>query len=453
VEVAFVPFGERDGKSTRDYLDKIRAAVKGIPGAQITVDQEQGGPPTGKPINIEITGDDYTQLINVAEKFEKYIDSLQIGGIEDLKSDVSKNKPEVTVEIDRKKANAEGISTQQIVNEVRFALFGVEASKFKDFEDDYPIMLRYKYDQRNDVQALMNARITYRDMNMGGQIRQVPLSSVATIRYSSTYGGIKRKDEKRIVNLFSNVLTGFTPNEVVAQIQEAANTFPTPEGVSIKLTGEQEDQKETSDFLLKALLMSVAIILIILVLQFNSFGKPLLILTEIVFSVIGVLLGFAIFGMTFSILMTGVGIVALAGIVVRNGILLVEFTDELMKRDLPLREAIIKAGKTRMTPVLLTATATILGLIPLAVGLNMDFVTLFTELNPHIYFGGDNVAFWGPLSWTMIFGLAFATFLTLILVPCMYLLLERSREKLLGRKRKFEEIHEEEVEYETADII
>ncbi|HYG39680.1 MAG TPA: efflux RND transporter permease subunit [Cytophagales bacterium] len=453
VTVAFVPFGERDGKSTVEYLDKIRESVKGIPGAQITVDQEQGGPPVGKPINIEITGDDYTELILVSEKFERYLDSLQIGGIEDLKSDVSKNKPEITVQIDRIKANAEGISTEQISNAVRFALFGIEASKFKDVDDDYPIVPRLKEEQRNDIQALMNLKITYRDMNMGGQVRQVPLSSVADVKYSSTYGGIKRKDQKRIVSLYSNILTGFTPNEVVAQIQDAVKSFNVPDGVGIALTGEQEDQKETSDFLMLALLVSTGLILIILVAQFNSIGKPLLILTEIIFSVIGVLLGFALFNMTFSILMTGVGIVALAGIVVRNGILLVEFTDELIIRGLPLEQAIVKAGKIRMTPVLLTATATMLGLVPLAVGLNMDFVTLFTELNPHIYFGGDNVAFWGPLSWTIIFGLAFATFLTLILVPCMYLILEKSRERLLGRKRKLEEVHEEEIEYETADII
>ena len=452
VTVAFVPFGERDGKSTVKYLDRIREAVKGIPGAQITVDQEQGGPPVGKPINVEITGDDYTQLIQVSEKFERYIDSLQIGGIEELKSDVSKDKPEIVVEIDRKKANAEGISTGQILNEVRYALLGIEVSDFKDVEDDYPIVLRYKYDQRNDIQALLNARITYRDMNMGGAIRQVPLSSVADVKYSSTYGGIKRKDQKRIVSLYSNVLTGFTPNEVVAQIQNAANEFPTLDGISIALTGEQEDQKETMDFLLMALFISTGLILIILVAQFNSLGKPLLILTEIVFSVIGVLLGFAIFNMTFSILMTGVGIVALAGIVVRNGILLVEFTDELIIRGLPLREAIVQAGKTRMTPVLLTATATMLGLIPLAVGLNMDFVTLFTELNPHIFFGGDNVAFWGPLSWTIIFGLAFATFLTLILVPCMYLLLERGREKILGKKRILVEEKDDINKYEVAEV-
>lgn len=454
VAVAFVPYGEREGKSTQIYLDSIRQAVKGIPGTQITVDQEQSGPPVGKPINIEITGDDYAQLIKISEDFEHYLDSLQIPGIEELKSDISKNKPEITVNIDRVKANAQGISTSQILNGIRFALFGVEVSKYKDVEDDYPIVLRYKYDQRNDIQALMNTKITYRDMNMGGIVRQVPLSSVADIEFTSTFGGINRKDQKRIVSLYSNVLSGYTPNEVVADIKGAAADFDLPSGVNIALTGEQEDQKETSDFLLLAMFISSGLILIILVAQFNSIGKPILILTEIVFSVIGVLLGFVLTGMTFSVLMTGVGIVALAGIVVRNGILLVEFTDELINRGLSLREAIVQAGKTRMTPVLLTATATMLGLVPLAVGLNMDFVTLFTELDPHLYFGGDNVAFWGPLSWTIIFGLAFATFLTLILVPCMYLILEKGRMKIIGKERKtIAEIRKEEEEYENLEVF
>ena len=454
VSVAFVPFGERDGKNTLVYLDSIRSAIHGIPGAQITVAQEQSGPPVGKPINIEITGDDYTQLINISEDFEQYLDSLNIPGIEELKSDVSKHKPEITVSIDRKQANAMGITTQQILQGIRFGLFGVEASKFKDVEDDYPIVLRYKYEQRNDIQSLMNARITYRDMNMGGQVRQIPLSAVADIHYSSTYGGIKRKDQKRIVSLYSNVLTGYTANEVVADIRQAAAQYPTPAGVNIALTGEQEDQAETMNFLSLALMISVGLILIILVAQFNSIGKPLLILTEIFFSVIGVFLGFALTGMTISVLMTGVGIVALAGIVVRNGILLVEFTDELMARGYPMLKAIVEAGKTRMTPVLLTATATMLGLIPLAVGLNMDFVTLFTDLNPNIYFGGDNVAFWGPLSWTIIFGLAFSTFLTLILVPCMYLLLERGRKKIVGKDRvSTAELLKEEEKYADVEVF
>jgi multidrug efflux pump subunit AcrB len=259
-------------------------------------------------------------------------------------------------------------------------------------------------------------------MNMGGMLRQVPLSAVATVEYSNTYGGINRLNQKRVITLASNALPGYAPNEVVEQVQTAINNFGNRDGVEIVMTGEQEQQKETQSFLGMAMLASIGLIILILVTQFNSTSKPIL----------GVLLGFAIFNMDFSVVMTGIGVVALAGIVVRNGILLVEFTDLLRSKGVPLKEAIIEAGRTRMTPVLLTAGATILGLIPLAVGLNMDFAKLFTEFNPHIYLGGDSVAFWGPLSWTMIFGLGFSTFLTLVLVPAMYLLNERIKVKVFG---------------------
>lgn len=422
VTVAFVPFGKRDGASTVAYLDKIRAAVKGVPGAEITVEQEQGGPPTGKPINIEITADEFEQLTIVSKDLKRYLDSLAIPGIEELKSDMQTNKPEIVIEIDRERANREGISTAVIGKELRDAIFGTEVSKFKDSKDDYPIQLRYAFDQRNNVNALMNLKITYRDMNMGGMIRQVPLSSVAKVTYGNTYGGIKRKNQKRLVTLSSNVLSGYNANEIVGKIQKAVKNYQLPADVNVSMTGEQEKQKETGAFLGKAMLISFGLIFLILVTQFNSISKPLIIFVEIFFSIIGVLLGLSIFKMSISVVMTGVGVIALAGIVVRNGILLVEFTDLLMEQGMEYKDAIIEAGKTRMTPVILTASATILGLIPLAVGLNIDFVSLFSELNPHIHFGGDNVAFWGPLSWTMIFGLSFATFLTLILVPVMLLI-------------------------------
>jgi len=422
VTVAFVPFGKRDGASTVAYLDKIRAAVKGVPGAEITVEQEQGGPPTGKPINIEITADEFEQLTIVSKDLKRYLDSLAIPGIEELKSDMQTNKPEIVIEIDRERANREGISTAVIGKELRDAIFGTEVSKFKDSKDDYPIQLRYAFDQRNNMNALMNLKITYRDMNMGGMIRQVPLSSVAKVTYGNTYGGIKRKNQKRLVTLSSNVLSGYNANEIVGKIQKAVKNYQLPADVNVSMTGEQEKQKETGSFLGKAMLISFGLIFLILVTQFNSISKPLIIFVEIFFSIIGVLLGLSIFKMSISVVMTGVGVIALAGIVVRNGILLVEFTDLLMEQGMEYKDAIIEAGKTRMTPVILTASATILGLIPLAVGLNIDFVSLFSELNPHIHFGGDNVAFWGPLSWTMIFGLSFATFLTLILVPVMLLI-------------------------------
>lgn len=435
VTVAFVEFSERNGESTAKYLELIRNATKGIPGAEIIVDQESSGPPTGKPISIEIKGDDINQLIKVGGDLKKYLDSLAIPGIEELKSDVQSNKPELVVEVDRERANREGISTAQIGGELRTAVFGKEVSKLKDANDEYPIMLRYQQNQRASIEAIMNLKITYRDMNMGGQIRQIPLSSVASVKYANTFGGIKRLDDQPIITISSNVLNGYNANQIVAKLDKVLKRYNIPAGVTLKMGGEQEEQKETGAFLGTALLVSFGLIFLILVTQFNSISKPVIIISEIFLSLIGVFLGFMIFNMEISVMMTGVGIIALAGIVVRNGILLVEFTEILIKEGMPYRDAIIEAGRTRMTPVLLTATATMLGLVPLAVGLNIDFAELFATGNPHIFFGGDSVAFWGPLSWTMIFGLGFATFLTLILVPVMLYSVEGLKVKLkMGSK-------------------
>lgn len=432
ITVAYVDFEKRDGGSTMAMLKKIRESIGTIAGAEIVVEQERNGPPVGKAVNIEIRGDEFESLVSTATKLKTYLDNKKIAGVEELKTDFISSKPEIIIKIDRERANRFGISTAQIGMALRGSIYGTEASKFKDENDDYPIMVRVKKLDANNLDALLNMRITYRDMVAGGMIRQVPLSSVASAEYSNTYGGINRMNQKRVITLASNVLAGYQPNEVVSQVNAAIESFDKPSDIQVIMTGEQEQQAETGAFLGNAMLASLALILIILVTQFNSITKPLLILSEIFLSLIGVLLGFAIFNKDFSVVMTGIGIVALVGIVVRNGILLVEFTDLLREQGATLKAAIIEAGRTRMTPVLLTASATILGLVPLAVGLNMDFATLFSELNPHIYFGGDNVAFWGPLSWTMIYGLGFATFLTLILVPCMYYLNEKFKARVYG---------------------
>ena len=430
ITVAYVAFEKREGESTLEMLKKIRANIGTIPGAEIIVEQERNGPPVGKAVNIEIRGDEFNSLVKTASELKTLLDSKKIPGVEELKTDFISSKPEIIIKIDRERANRFGISTAQIGMALRGSIYGTEASKFKDENDDYPIIVRIKKLDANNLDALLNMRITYRDMVAGGLIRQVPLSSVASAEYSNTYGGINRLNQKRVITLASNVLPDFAPNEVVSDVQSALDAFEKPSDIQVIMTGEQEQQKETGAFLGNAMLASLALILIILVTQFNSISKPLLILSEIFLSLIGVLLGFAIFNKDFSVVMTGIGIVALVGIVVRNGILLVEFTDLLREQGATLKDAIIEAGKTRMTPVLLTASATILGLLPLAVGLNMDFGTLFSELNPHIYFGGDSVAFWGPLSWTMIYGLGFGTFLTLILVPCMYYLNEKFKSRV-----------------------
>jgi multidrug efflux pump len=439
VTVAFVEFIDRKGAKTQPVLDGIRESVKGIPGVEITVDKERNGPPTGKPINIEVSGDDLEVLGVTANALKKYLDSLDIAGVEELRSDLESSKPELIIVVDRERAQREGISTAQIGAEVRAAVFGKEVSKFRDANDEIPIQLRYDEVNRKDVDRLINARITFRDMNAGGAIRQIPLSSVAGIEYTNSYGSIKRKNQKRVVTLSSNVLGGYTANQVVAQINKALKDFNVPEGYSVVMTGEQEEQAESGRFLSNALLISIGLIFMILVIQFNSINKTLIILSEIVLSIIGVLLGFIITGMNMSVIMSGIGIVALAGIVVKNGILIVEYIDSMVAQPgTSLKEAIVQGGKIRMTPVMLTAFSTILGLIPLAVGLNIDFGKLFTDLNPNIFFGGDSATFFGPLSWTIIFGLAFATFLTLILVPVMYYVTERNkiRKKYIIRKLK-----------------
>ncbi|MGZ3872608.1 MAG: efflux RND transporter permease subunit [Mucilaginibacter sp.] len=440
VTVAFVEFGKRNGKDTKKVLANIRAAVQGVPGAKISVTQENSGPPVQKDISIEIIGDNLDSLVKTGERLKSYLAKQNIAGIENLTADVQSDKPTIVFDVDRERANREGISSGQITTNLLTAVLGQKAADFRNTkEDDYQIKVRALENQRGDIDALKNLKITYRDLATGGAIRQVPISAFTDVRYTTTYSNIKRKQQRRVLTLGSNVIKPFNPNDVNASIQRAINNFKAPDNVSIRLGGGQEDQAEAMNFLLGALATSFGLILIILMIQFNSIGKTFIIISEIFFSIIGVLLGVSIFGMTMSIVMTGVGIIALAGVVVRNGILLVEFTDMLIEQGVSLHDAVVEAGHTRMTPVLLTATSAILGLIPLAVGFNIDFVGLFTHFEPHIHFGGDNVAFWGPLAWTMIFGLGFATIITLILVPCMYLIRVNLKNKLFGKKEKVDQ--------------
>ena len=442
ITVAFYKFSDRvDTEGNRvnssDVLNKIRATLSDYPGVVISVAKDSNGPPTGPPVNIEVSGNDYYQLVEVADGIKAFINNQSIAGIEELKLDVETGKPEMPITVDRVKARALGLSSAQIGDAMRTALFGKEVSRFKNGEDDYPINIRMSDQYRYNVEDLMNQKITFRDQ-VSGKIKQVPISAVAKAKKTSTFSSVKRKDLKRVISIQSNLLEGANPTETVDAIKVAMAGYELPQDISVDFTGEQEEQAKELDFLSGALLMAVFLIFLILVSQFNSASTPFIILVTVVFSLIGVFLGLVIFRMEFVIMMTMIGIISLAGIVVNNAIVLIDFIKQLSSRKLAelgldekdklpvpiLIETIVEAGRTRLRPVLLTAITTILGLIPLATGMNINFYTLFSENNPHIFFGGDNVVFWGPMSWTVIFGLTFATFLTLVIVPVMYLLFE-----------------------------
>lgn len=429
IQVSFIEFKHRNGVSTKKILDTIRRSVKGIPGAEISVNQEASGPPTEPPINIEVASEDFDNLIKTAVGLKNYLDSIRVPGVEELKMDVDLTNPEVSLTVDRERAMIEGVSSGQIGMQIRTALFGREISKIKDGEEEYKIQLRNEELQRKSLPDILNMKITFRDM-ASGLVKHVPISSLVNVDYTTTLGSVKRKDNKRSIILRSNVLEteGHTANSVNTELKSHINKFTgVGEGVTIRQTGESEQQAETGAFLGKALVYALMIILFILVIQFNSVSKSVIILTEIIFSIIGVFLGFALTGMDVSVAMTGLGVVGLAGIVVKNGILVIEFADELRSRGMKTREAVIKAGKTRIIPVLLTALAAIFGLIPLGIGFNINFISMFENLDPQIWFGGDSASFWKPLAWTIIFGLISAFFMTLVIVPSMYLIAERLR--------------------------
>lgn len=450
ITVSFVEYEFRDGVRTTDIQKEVTNALLGyLPGVTTTVEKEQNGPPVGRPINIEITGDEFDKLIAIANDVQATIEGAGIEGIEGLQIGLETNKPEMLIKIDRERARRLGVSTQQVAMVLRTALYGREASKYKEGEDEYPIEIRLKEEYRYSVSSLMNQLVTFRSQ-ASGQIVQVPISAVANYEFNNSFNAIKRLDSERLVAVYSNVIEGYNETEVNNQIKKVMKNFEVPSGYDVKFTGAQQEQEESFAFLSTALLIAVALITIILVSQFNSFTKPFIIIMTVIFSTIGVFLGLGIFQMDFVVIMTGIGIVSLAGIVVNNGIVLIDFielsrarqreekgvtgNDELTDDD--LRTAIELGGKVRLRPVLLTAITTVLGLLPLAVGLNIDFLGLLSEYDPNIYFGGDNAIFWSPMAWTVIFGLVFATFLTLVVVPVMYLIFERltRRSKILFNK-------------------
>ncbi|MGQ3131867.1 MAG: efflux RND transporter permease subunit [Flavobacteriales bacterium] len=438
ITVSFLAYEDRidfSDVSTNKILEDIRESVKGETQAIITVEKNRDGPPVGKPIQLEVAGKDYDTLVKTTENILKYLNASNIPGPDKLKMDLETGKPEIILHVNKDAARRYGVSTGQIGMAMRTALFGKEISKFKEGEDDYEIQLRLAKQYRYDIRSLMNMRITFRNMT-SGQIVQVPINAVATMEDASSYGAVKRKDMDRVLTISSDVKQGYNANQIVAEYKELMAGYKMPAGYTYKFSGEQEEQDKSSQFLMMALIIAVFLIFLIIVAQFNSITAPLIIMSSVLFSTIGVFLGLFLFRMDFVVLMCGIGIISLAGVVVNNAIVLIDYTNVLRERKreelglgkndpLPisdLMQSIVDAGATRLRPVLLTAITTVLGLVPLAIGLNIDFVGLLNNGNPDIYMGGDNALFWGPMSWTVIFGLTFATFLTLVAVPAMYLI-------------------------------
>lgn len=446
VSVLFREYKYRRGQSSGAILSEIREAVKGYPGVNIIVDKDQNGPPTGYPINLEVKGNNYNTLMRVARELCEKINTASVSGIEELNIDVNQNKMERQILVNRQKAGELGLSTAQVGSALREAIYGYDASTYKDDDEDYDIMVRFDAQNRYNMSALMHQELMFQ--NNQGVLYKVPIASVATLKDVATFSAIKRKDFKRVITIYSNVLEGYNANEIVQKIDMELKGYKFPKGVSYEFTGEQEEMKDNMDFLSRALMIALALIALIIVAQFNSISKPILILLSVLFSFIGVFLGMLIFRNDFVIMMTMMGIIALAGIVVNNAIVLIDYTQLLIdrrKRELGVAEemllsrdeyykAIVQGGKSRLRPVLLTAITTIFGLIPLAIGFNFDFFSFFTTYNPDIHFGGDNTKFWGPLSWTIIYGLTFATFLTLVIVPVMFYLHNRAKIRVRGKK-------------------
>lgn len=457
-------FKYREGADSQELLRKVQEALKDVyPGVAISVEKDAVGPPVGYPINIELEGEDYTELINTAERMRNFINSRNIPGIDELKIDVNKSKPSMLVQVDRKKAGELGIATGQIGQQLRSSIFGSKAGIYKEGGEDYDIYIRFNEEDRYNTSALFNQRITFRDPS-SGQIKEVPISAVTKQTNSTGFSAIKHRDVERVVTVYSALASGYTDaGAIVSKIQEEMNDFENlPDDIKIDYTGQIEEQNKQMAFLMGAFFTGLGLIFFILIFQFNSISKPGIIMLAIFLSLIGVFGGIVATGSAFVIMMTMMGIISLAGIVVNNGVVLLDYTQLLIDRKIAkldleedgllepedFLESVVRGGKSRLRPVLLTAITTILGLIPLATGFNINFFTLMSEFDPDIYFGGDNVIFWGPLAWTVIYGLIVATFLTLIVVPILFTLVYKL--KLRIRKRKMARLESRQEQMDTA---
>lgn len=442
ITVNFCEFQFRQRTKTSDVLKKIQAGLRGKYNAdiEITASKNESGPPQGAPINIEVTGrGEYKALIAAAEKIKNYLDRKGVAGVEKLKLNVDANRPEIPITVDRDQIRKLNASTYQVGMAIRKSLLGQDISTYTIDEESHDIVVKFDSESRNNLNAILDQRLVFR--NNQGKLMNIPVRSVIEDPEESTsYSAVIRKDQIPLVTITSNVTEGFNANEVVKVMKKEMETFEKEDqlstGIKYRFAGQQDEQAKEMAFLSKALMVALFLVLLIIVSQFNSYSAPTVILLTVLLSLIGVFLGLVISGQNFVVIMTMIGIISLAGVVVNNAIVLIDYTNSLRKRKRiekelgknellsndDLLECTIQGGKTRLRPVLLTAITTILGLIPLAIGFNIDFVGLFSSYEPNIFLGGDNNMFFAPMAWTIIYGLTFATFLTLVILPTVYLL-------------------------------
>ncbi len=399
-------------------LNRIRDGLQGIPGVNIAIDKDQNGPPTGAPVNIEITGPEFDRIVEltrtVVQQLREASESGTIPGLVDIEDNLNQGRPELRVDIDRERAARFGLSTGLIASQVRGAINGLESGTYRTGDDEYDIIVRLRKEDRSTLESV-------RDLTIFEEGTQVPLVSVANVNVSSGLGSITRLDLDRVAIVTAEAAPGFNGQAILGQVQSVLSSFEQnmPPGYSMAYTGENEEQQESFGFLTIVLIVGVALVFMIMVAQFNLISSPFIIMIAVGFSLIGVLLGLILTRTPFG-LMTFIGIISLAGIVVNNNIVLIDYAMQLRQRGMEKQKAIVEAGATRLRPVLLTAMTTVLGLIPLTFGINVDFVGLLTDLNPNFQFGSENTQFWGPMGTAIISGLTFATFLTLVIVPVMY---------------------------------
>jgi multidrug efflux pump subunit AcrB len=405
VSVYFPDWEEREEKSSVT-LGNIRESVEGkIVGAEVIVTEEEHGPPTGAPVNIEVSGENFASLARVATRIRNAI--KDIAGIVDLKDDYDTGQPEILVEVDKERSALLGVNTSDIAMTVRSAINGIEAGVFREDDEEYDITVRLPEKERDSLDAVRHLTVSDR---MG---RQIPLSSLATLEMASGLGSVRRIDQKRVVTVTSNV-EGRLAEEVRREVEAVVAGLELPPGVSIGYTGENVEQEKSERFMKKAFAIAVLLIALVLVTQFNSVAIPFIIVFTVLLSLVGVFAGLLLTGTPFGVIMTGVGVISLAGVVVNNSIVLLDYIEKSRARGLPLKEALVVSGKVRLRPVLLTAITTIIGLLPMATGVNLNFRKLMLEV------GSESSQWWNSLAVAVIFGLAFATVLTLVVVPTFY---------------------------------